>query len=132
MTSASESGTAAYSFNIAFAGTYKIVARVYAQNAGTDSFYARIDNLTEDTWDLNPPESLSEYNIWREDEVTKRGTGTFDHPQFDPYTVNLTAGNHTITFRGRETSARLDYFRLVNVGGVDTTPPAAPSGVVVR
>lgn len=130
MTPTSESGTAVYSFSIASAGTYKIVARVYAENGGMDSYYFKIDNSAEDTWDLNPSSSASEYNVWREDEVTARGTGTFDAPQYDPYTVNLTSGNHTITFRGREINAKLDYFRLVMI--TDTTPPAAPTGLAVR
>ncbi len=125
-----DQGTASYSFNIANAGVYKIIARVYAPDGASDSFYFKVDDSTEDTWDLNPTGAANEFNVWREDEVTKRGTGTPDLPQYDPYTVNLTAGNHTITFRGRETNARLDYFYLVKI--TDTTPPAAPSGVRVQ
>jgi len=132
MTPTSESGTASYSFNIASAGTYKIVARIYVLQPSADSFYFQIDNSAEDIWDLNPVETADGYNVWREDEVTKRGTGIVNNPQYDPYTVNLITGTHTLTFRGRETNAKLDYFYLVKIGGSDTTPPAAPSGVRVN
>ncbi len=124
-----DQGTASYNFNIANDSVYKIIARVYVPDGASDSFYFKIDSQAEDTWDLNPLADPNQFNVWREDEITKRGTGTFDAPQYDPYTVNLTAGNHTLTFRGRETNARLDYFYLVKI--TDTTPPAAPTGLAV-
>ena len=51
-----------------------------------------------------------------------RGTGTFDAPQFDPLTVQLDAGPHTITFSGREPNAKLAdaYFTMVSPA---VTPP---------
>ncbi len=117
-TSTSDSGTASYNFNISAPGIYKIVARVFAANSGSDSFFVNIDNASEVIWDLNPTGSASEFNVWREDSVTSRGTGSPSNPQYDPYTVELQSGSHVITVRGRETNARLDYFRLVKVGEI--------------
>jgi len=128
MTATGNSGTAVYSFNIATAGTYKIVARVYAQDGGTNSFYFKVDNLAEDAWHINSSGSPDQFNVWREEELTYWNVGAAQHQL---YTVSLISGSHAITFRGREVNARLDYFRLVNVGS-DTTPPAAPTGLMVQ
>jgi hypothetical protein len=116
-----EAGTATYSFNIPSPGAYKIVARVFASGSGADSFYVDIDGQGEGTWDLNPSGAAGEYNVWREDDVTSRGAGTFNNPQFSPYTTDLTKGSHTITFRGRESSTKLDYFYFVRTGEISTT-----------
>ncbi len=117
-TSASNSGTAVYNFNVSTPGTYKFVARVFAANAASDSFFVTIDNATEVIWDLNPTSAANEFNVWREDIVTSRGSGTPTNPQYDPYTVELQAGNHTLTLRGRETNTKLDYFYLAKVGEI--------------
>ncbi|HKI44986.1 MAG TPA: right-handed parallel beta-helix repeat-containing protein, partial [Balneolales bacterium] len=113
-----DSGSAVYDFNIDYPGTYKIVAEVYSADIGSDSFLVKIDDLPEDIWDLNPKGDPALYNIWRQDEVTARGTGTFDAPQFDPLKVRLAAGAHTITISGRELDSRLAYFYLIMVPGV--------------
>ena len=110
-----DSGTAAYTFNIDESGTYKIIARVYASDGGSDSFYVKIDDGEEFVWHLNPSGNPDEFNVWREDEVNNQGTGTWDNPQYDPYTIELTQGTHTITFRGREPNCRLDYFYFSKV-----------------
>jgi hypothetical protein len=98
-------------------GIYKIIARVYAISGDHDSFYFQIDDQPEDIWDLNPTGTPSEFYIWREDEVTKRGIGTYDSPRKNPYTIELTQGTHTITFRGREPEAKLDYFYFSKISG---------------
>jgi len=66
-------------------------------------------------WDLNTGSNPDEFSVWREDEATNRGSGTYDTPQQDPYTFELSNGVPTIKFRGIETDARLDnfYFPLV-------------------
>ena len=129
-TSLSESGTATCSFSITTPGTYTLIAKVFAPNSGTDSFYFQMDNSPEDIWDLNPTASPSEYSVWREDSLAKRGTGTFDNPQYDPYALSLSSGNHTFALRGREANTRLDYFYLAKV--TDITPPSAPIGLAVQ
>jgi hypothetical protein len=111
-----ESGTATYSFNVDKVGSYEIFGRIYADNAGTDSLYFTIDNLAEDIWDFSPAVAASDFNVWRDDAITKRGAGDTTKPEFDPYLVSLTAGSHTFTLRGREAGAKLDYFYLVQAG----------------
>jgi len=105
-----QSGTASYMFNIDVSGTYKIIAGAQALDDSANSFWVKIDDQEEDIWDLNPTGIPNEFNVWREDEVTKRGIGTFDAPQYDPYTIELVQGTHTITFRGREPETKLNYF----------------------
>lgn len=122
-TSVSNSGTAVYNFNISTPGIYKIVARVFTANAASDSFFVTIDNAAEVIWDLNPTSAATEFNVWRDDNVTSRGSGTPASPQYDPYTIDLPAGNHVLTIRGRETNTKLDYFYLVKLG--ETTPADA-------
>ncbi len=106
-------GTATYTFTTDTAGTYKIKATVFAVDSSSDSFYYQIDNETEEVWDFNPTGESVRYNHWMVDEVTKRGAGTFDNPEQDPYLINLTQGIHTITFRGREVAAKIDEFCFV-------------------
>ena len=113
-----DSGTAAYTFNIDESGIYKIIARVYASDGGSDSFYVKIDDGEEFLWHLNPSQNPDEFNVWREDEVNNQGTGTWDNPQYDPCSIELTQRTHTITFRGRETNCRLDYFYFSKVEGL--------------
>lgn len=119
----SSSGSATYTFNIEKSGTYKIIARVNAEDASSDSFLVTIDDGAEDTWDLNPGGNPEEFNVWREDEIAKRGTGTFDNPQHDPYTIELEQGVHTITFSGRESNTKLDYFYFAKVQKVLSAAP---------
>lgn len=122
-------GKATYAVHIDTPGIYRIIARVYAADSSQDSFFVQIDDKSEHIWDLNPMGSPNEYNIWREDEVTKRGSGTYDHPQYDPYTVELSQGVHTISFRGREENTRFDYFILSKDSG---TVPGSPSYLRVK
>jgi hypothetical protein len=111
-----EQGTATYSFTVATEGQYKIIGRIYAADAGADSYYFSIDGAPEDTWDICPAQAASDFGVWRDDAIAKRGTGTYLAPQFDPYIVQLSAGTHTLVLRGREVGAKLDYFHLSGVG----------------
>jgi hypothetical protein len=126
------SGTATYTINIETADSYKIIARVYAVDQDHDSFYVQIDGNEEILWDLNPTSNPDEFDVWREDEVTSRGTGTYNNPEYDPYIIELTQGLHTITISGRESNARLDYFYFSRESDIPSnTPPLAPSGLKV-
>ncbi len=129
-----DSGNATYTFNIDTDGIYKIIGRIYSQDTGSNSFYVKIDDQIEDVWDINPESNPNGFNVWTEDEVTKRGTGTHDNPQYDPYTIELKQGTHTITFRGRERNTRLDYFYflIVEESGEDTNPPLAPNNLRIQ
>jgi hypothetical protein len=131
-TTQADSGTAVYAFNIDESGIYKIIARVYAPDGGSDSFYVKIDDGEEFIWHLNPSGNPDEFNVWREDEVNNQGTGTWDNPQYDPYTIELTQGTHTITFRGRETNCRLDYFYFSKVEERSYPDAIAPTVTITQ
>jgi hypothetical protein len=125
-----ESGTATFSFSIQAAGSYKLVGRIFAENAGTDSLYFTIDNAAEDVWDFSPTASESEFNVWRDEELAKRGTGDAGSPQYDPYIINLAAGTHTFKLRGREINAKLDYLYLLQVGACSHDADADCDGCI--
>jgi hypothetical protein len=101
-TTTNGSGTAIYNFNITTSGVYKFIVRSLTPSGSADSFYVNVDGLGEFAWHIGT------YNTWTEREITNGGT----------YTVELTSGNHSITFRGREANAKLDYFHLVKVGEI--------------
>jgi hypothetical protein len=124
----SDAGTAEYTFTIESDGMYKIIAMVKALDAGSDSFYVQVDEGQEFVWDLNPGQDEAEFNVWREDEVTARGNGTYDNPEYDPYLAELSAGLHTLKIRGRETSAQIDYFYLEKVADIATPIIEAETG----
>ncbi len=129
-TNTSNQGSASFTFNISNAGQYKMEAKVNSNNdAGQDSFYVGLDSESAQgnnyyTFDM----ALTSAFAW--DNVNLRGTGT-SLPEFDPMTWDLTSGTHTFTFYGREANTWLDQIILKRVTA-DTTPPAAPSGVVVN
>ncbi len=97
-------------------------------DGGQNSFYMGLDSEAAQNNNYYTYSSpiISDY-VW--DNVNRTGNGT-TLPEFDPMTWNLTAGLHTFTFYGREANTWLDQIILKRVTA-DTTPPAAPSGVVV-
>ena len=115
-----ENGTATFTVVVTETATYRIIGRIYNADSGSDSIYLAIDGGTEFIWDMNPTATSADFNVWRYDAVTNRGTGTYNAPQYDPYQISLDAGNHTFVFRGREVDARLDYFYLEKA---DIPPP---------
>jgi hypothetical protein len=110
----SEAGKATYNLNIAAAGTYKIVARVYAPATSQDSFYFSVDGIQKDTWDLNPEVAQDKFNVWFDDDTAQRGAGTATVPEFDPYILELAAGSHSLTVYGREAGTRIDYLSIIS------------------
>ena len=133
-TAANDIGSAKFTFDIQTAGQYKIEAKVNTNNdGGQNSFFVGLDN------ELAQGNNLYAYNIfpliagfvW--DEVSKWGNGTTGNPpisEFDPMTWNLTQGNHSFTFYGRESNTWLDQIILRRITA-DTTPPSAPTNLQV-
>ena len=105
-------GSAVYNFNVPTAGLYKFLAKTMALDGTSDSFFFNIDGASDVRW--NVPGA---YNVWSESEVT---------------TLELTAGAHTISFKGRETNTRLDYFYMVKVGDVTVATDADKDGYDVN
>lgn len=98
-------GTAEYRIQVEQPGIYKIKTRTRTSRSG-DSFFFRIDDSRDLIWDVRSGRT----NRWGNDDVAKRGTGSTSRAQFDPYTVELAAGTHTLRFTGREADTHLDYF----------------------
>ena len=129
-TATSNQGSVKFTFDISQAGQYKMEAKINSNNdAGQNSFYVGLDNESaqgNNTFSY----SLPLVNVFTWDDVNRVGNGTA-LPDFDPMTWNLTQGQHSFTFYGRETNTWLDQIILKRVV-TDTIPPAAPSGVTVN
>ena len=114
-------GAARYRFNIAQTGDHIIRAVVNAPDISSDSFFINIDGEPLDPfmiWDINLTSGLQERL------VSWRGNGTFDTPQFSPKVFSFSAGEHTLTIRGREANALLDRITIEVVA----PRPAPPQG----
>ena len=135
-----DTGTANYTFTVpsGSAGTYYVWGRVLSPTTGTDSFYVKIDSGTEDVYDTVCATGPSA--SWQWTKVNGRTgvttpcsiTGSNSYPR----TFSLSAGNHTLTFRGREANTKLDRIFITNQASdvpqdavtppPDTTPPTTP------
>ncbi len=103
-------GLASLMVEVSQEGDYIVEGRVLPIDTGHNSFYVSFlaDN-TDPTkiWDM---QEFSSNWIW--DEVSHRGSGTFDSPERDPVVFHLSAGNHTLYFHGREANTQLDLIRI--------------------
>lgn len=98
-----DTGTAQYSINVPYTGTYMIWCRVLAPSTGEDSFYVSMDGV-EDVYGCTPNAWST---LWQWDRLNGGNGVTI------PRTFNLTAGVHTLIFRGREPT-KLDKFIVTN------------------
>lgn len=102
-----------YNINIPKAGVYKIIARVFAPDYGSDSFYLKFDE-SEDyyTWD---PYVIPEWN-WQVVMSRPLGsTGGGSHRWNNPVSFPLSAGKRQFTLRAREDETQIDvlvFYRL--------------------
>ena len=115
-------GAARYRFNITQADDYIIKAVVDATNVSADSFYINIDAEPTDPtmiWDIGVTSGLEER------VVSWRGNGTFDAAEFKPKRFTLSAGEHTLTIRGREADARIDRITIAAFAAQQS--PAIPA-----
>jgi len=109
-------GTAEYRIQIDEPGIYKIRTKTRTSRQG-DSFFFRINDGKDFIWDVRSGRT----NRWGNDDVAKRGTGGSSRSQYDPYTVELAAGTHTLRFTGREADTHLDYFTFQLVKPIPAT-----------
>jgi len=100
-------------------GKYIIEASVLASAANRNSFFVGIDSSHpgEDYYIFDMAESAD----YITEKVSIRGDGSMDEPEFDPYILDLTAGEHTITFSARESNTWLDWIQLVRCDTIDMT-----------
>lgn len=109
-TTTSNSGTATYTVNVAEDGVYKLTGRVKTADNGSNSFFVTVDGGTEYQWHVAVTGSS-----WSEED------GYTDVNLTQLYEVELTSGNHTLVFGGRETNTNLDYFYLTKTGEIPSS-----------
>lgn len=98
-------GTVTFVFTVTEPGDYVLRAETIAPSGSQDSFF--IDyNGNEYLWDT----IIS--TTWETRTARDRGTGEIDAPDTDPLVFTLTAGEHTITIRERESGTQIDTIRL--------------------
>ncbi len=120
-TGTNDIGTATYSINAQYAGSYIVWCRVIFMDGGTDSFYVSMDGV-EDIFGMNGTVNTWSPN-WQWTQVNSANGASLR-------IFNLTAGTHTLVFRGREIGSKLDKFIVTNnlnydpnVGNVAPNPP---------
>ncbi len=118
--SQADNGNAAFQFRVAQSGDYLVSGRVWPTAGNDNSFYVTINQTsptTADIWDIlyqtidtQPPTS------WVWNQVSYRGSGTFDSPKTDPRIFTLTNGPvYTLRFQGREMNTKLDKIRIEKI-----------------
>ncbi len=99
--SANAADSVAYCFDVTTPGQYRIKAQVYAEDGRSDSFFVRVDGEPASAylWDF------SASSAYVQGYVSNRGVS-------GAVLVNLSAGEHTVTFYHREDGGRLDKVEL--------------------
>ena len=100
-----------YCVTITQSGTYAIEAYADAEDGGTDSIWVVANGMVY-LWDTGINKDFAPA------EVKDRGAGRVE--------LNLSAGQHTISFHQREAGAQLDRFVLVPLA-VEEAPTQAPT-----
>jgi DNA-binding beta-propeller fold protein YncE len=108
---------ATLSFDVATPGQYRIDASVMGIVTG-DSFYVRVDGAPDAAYLWDIPISAS----YVTDSLSDRNIA-------DPVLLTLAAGAHTVEVIHRETGARLDWMRLVQVSSPNPTLDSDGDGV---
>ncbi|MGC8837934.1 MAG: hypothetical protein ACP5UM_05905, partial [Anaerolineae bacterium] len=102
-----EAGTARFQFTVPVSGTYYLWARGWGADWTSNSFHWVLDDGEDHWWEIQPPGEW----VWEKWEVP-----------------GLSAGSHTLLFRGREPGARLD--RIEIAPDPAHTPIVVPCGSV--
>jgi len=109
-TSTANTGTAAWFFSVPTGGTYYVWGRVRGVDPQHDSFFVKMDSGAEDIYDI--AEGTWSPN-WQWTRLNGRG-GTSTPLTINPRTFSLSAGNHSLRFRGREVDSGLDRVIVTN------------------
>jgi len=119
-TTSSNAGTDSWTFSVPSSGTYYVWGRVRAIDGVHDSFYVKMDSGSEDVYDCAQGTWSSS---WQWTKLNGRN-GTTTPLTLNPRTFSLSAGSHTLTFRGREADTWLDRVIVTNDGSfVPTESP---------
>jgi hypothetical protein len=103
-TQSDEDGLLTVLVNVTQAGDYVLWCRVLSTDTGSDSFYFSYDTDIYDTY-VTTPNSWS--SAWQWSLLNGVNEG-------NPRLLSLSAGTHTLRFRGRESSTYLDALYLTN------------------
>ena len=103
-----------FDINVQQAGDYKIIARVLAPDGKADSFFVKFDDREKFyTWD-----TISS-STWRWQVLTVRPLGreegSYTHESNGPIRFPLTAGEHRLKLKKRESGTKIDvlvFYRL--------------------
>ncbi len=111
-TTTANAGSGAWTFSVPSSGTYFVWGRVRAIDEVHDSFYVKMDSGSEDVYDC--AQGTWSPN-WQWTRLNGRG-GTSNPLTINPRTFSLSAGSHTLTFRGREAETWLDRVIVTSDG----------------
>lgn len=113
---------AEFTFELPYAGMWRVQGLVRSDSGGADSFFVEIDGNTGSgpvyIWDTNAGSVGNQEFQW--DDISQRGGS-------DPLVFNLTAGTHTVVVYGREDGTRIDSLRMI-IEGIQPklTGPVSP------
>ena len=105
-TTSGNQGTVSFQVSITQPGNYIIWARHLSPNNGRDSFYVSVDGV-------EIPYATA-IGTWSPDWQWTRVTVPDSASTQDPRVLSLSAGTHTVTFRGSEPNCGLDRIILCN------------------
>ncbi len=103
-----QAGEAQFTVSLPEAGEYRIWCHVLGATSGSDSFFVSVDEGPEDIYDIAEGTWSDE---WQWSLVNGRA-GTGVPLTLSPRIFSLTAGVHTLRFRGRELGGRLDRISI--------------------
>ena len=108
-----DSGTATYTFTVPAnsQSIYYVWGRTLSPDVGSDSFYVKMDNVTEDIYDTVCASAPSASWQWTKLNGRK---GTANPCTTNPRVFSLSSGTHTLTFRARERNTKLDRLFITN------------------
>src|SRR3989338_9668384 len=112
-TATDNSGRATYTVNLPRAGVYYLWGRILSPTPTNDSFYVSVDGEAEDIYDT--AENLWS-PLWQWTRVTGRtdNGGTPSLRNENPRKFQLSAGEHTLALRGRDSITKLDKIILIS------------------
>jgi hypothetical protein len=123
--SVNNSGTASFSINVARSDSYVIWCRVLAPSDLSDSFFVSMDGGPEINF-------AAAQGIWT--DTWQWILANDSDAGVNPKTFALSAGQHTLVFRGREPGTSLDQILVTNdrnlVPDVDFTTVAANTAMM--
>lgn len=121
--SAMDGGLATYRFFVGETGFYEIEAIIRAESESYNSLFINMDSdptIDYMIWDI--PVTVG----FEARTVAWRGNGTFDQSEFKPKYFHLTAGEHTLYVRGRESYTYLEQFSVRAATDDVNTPVLRP------